>query len=128
MTATKRKREVSFKVSKADRLLVTDAVERVAQYEAKNGRRCDRLSVAMDLEATHANGCPLNFEKLLTFDDLSFLHDIYGINRHLNRETGELMHCFLPRCAKNEAPSRRRRRALRATLASSDSLTTGEQK
>lgn len=102
---------MSFKVSKADRLLVTDAVERMAKIEAEHGHRLDRLSMAMDLEATHANGCPLNFAKLLAFDDFSFLHDVYGINKHLNRETGELVHCFLPRCAKNEGPKRKARKS-----------------
>ena len=49
----------------------------------------DRQSLAMDLSATHAK-MPLDFARLLAFDDFSFAHDIYGIRRHLNRTTGEL--------------------------------------
>lgn len=57
----------------------------------------------MDLEATHSNGRPLDFEKLLGFGLVSFSHDIGGIRRHIDRTTGELGGCFTPRCAKAEA-------------------------
>jgi hypothetical protein len=56
----------------------------------------------MDLEATHANGCPLDFAKLLACDDFDFLHDIGGIAMHLDRSTGVLKDCFLPRLAKKQ--------------------------
>lgn len=54
----------------------------------------------MDLEAVHCNGCPLDFERLLSFPDADFGHDVFGIRRHLNRSTGKLEDYFLPRCAK----------------------------
>ena len=53
----------------------------------------------MDIEATHCNGCSLDLDKLLNFPEFDFYHDIYGIIRHLDRQTGKLMDCFLPRCA-----------------------------
>ena len=59
----------------------------------------DRINVAMDLTAVHANGCQLNLSGLLNAPDGHFLHDIYGINRHLDRSTGQLTECFLPRYA-----------------------------
>ena len=60
----------------------------------------EALSLSMDLEAVHGNGCPLDFDRLLAFDDFNFAHDMQGIRRHLNRQTGELEDCFVPRCAK----------------------------
>lgn len=60
----------------------------------------DPLSIKMDINACHCNGCPLDLEKLLAFDDANFFHDLYGIRRHINRKTGQLEDCFLPRCAK----------------------------
>lgn len=61
----------------------------------------DRLSALMDLRACHATDVPLDLERLLNeFDDYNFLHDVVGIKRHMNRETGKLMDCFLPRCAR----------------------------
>jgi hypothetical protein len=60
----------------------------------------DRLSLAMDLTATHANGCPMDFAKLLAADDFNFKHDIVGIVNHIDRRTGELTDHFFPRCAQ----------------------------
>ena len=60
-----------------------------------------RGDMSMDITATHLNGCPLDLDKLLTFKTQDFMHDIYGIRRHINRATGEMMAHFLPRCAKS---------------------------
>jgi hypothetical protein len=30
-------------------------------------------------------------------DDANFTHDVFGIRKYLNRETGELTMCFVPR-------------------------------
>lgn len=59
----------------------------------------DRVSAVMDLKAAHANGCPLDFERLASADDFTLVHDVSGIYRHMDRETGQLMNCFRPRCA-----------------------------
>lgn len=73
----------------------------VRRYEFLAGRSTfDPQSLEMDLTATNANGCPLNFDALLTFDDFNFSHDIEGIMKHLDRRTGELQNYFLPRCAR----------------------------
>jgi len=55
------------------------------------------IDIAMDLEATHCNGNPLKLQELLEADDFNFTHDILGIQRHLNRTTGQLENCFVPR-------------------------------
>jgi len=52
---------------------------------------------AMNISAAHANGNPLRLADLLDADALSFAHDVFGIDRHLCRDTGQLLHCFLPR-------------------------------
>lgn len=61
-----------------------------------------RLDHHMDLTACHANGCPLDFDKLSKFDDFNMAHDILLIERHIDRSTGKLGDCFLPRCAASE--------------------------
>lgn len=61
---------------------------------------CDTQSKEMDIPACHCNGCPLDFEKWLTFDDASFMHDFHGISRFIDRDTGRLTECFDPRCSK----------------------------
>lgn len=58
----------------------------------------NKLSFTMDMGAAHQD-VGLNLEKLAGFDDASFGHDIFGIRRYMDRETGQLTNCFLPRCA-----------------------------
>ncbi|MCC2110380.1 MAG: hypothetical protein KDJ40_23540 [Hyphomicrobiales bacterium] len=90
---------VSFEISDADRALMRDCADR-AETLGVIGTDIDaRISFEMDMTATHANGCPMDFARLLAADDFNFLHDVYGIARHLKRETGELLDMFRPRFA-----------------------------
>lgn len=52
----------------------------------------------MYVAATHIYSGPLNLQRLLDSDDSDMIHDLSGIMRHLNKETGELTDCFVPRC------------------------------
>jgi len=52
-----------------------------------------------DIAAAHQS-CPLNLDALLNADQFNFLHDVFGIIQNLNRETGKLENCFLPRFTK----------------------------
>jgi len=62
-----------------------------------------RRSVEMDLIACHNGGCPLDFAAMATSEDFSQVaHDINGIGRYLDRETGELDDHFHPRFALPE--------------------------
>lgn len=58
-------------------------------------------TLLMDLAAVHHHH-PLQLEELATVDNLTFRHDIHGILRHMNRETGELGDCFVPRMARTQ--------------------------
>jgi len=60
------------------------------------GPRIDRM---MDLENVHKT-VGLDLEGLLAARDQDFLHDVAGITRHMDRTTGKLTDCFLPRYAK----------------------------
>jgi hypothetical protein len=97
-------KEVSFFATKRERGLSEICAERARRMAHRAGWEYSMQDAEMDLLATHANGCPLDFEKLVGFDDFNFAHDVFGIRRHLERETGQLLHCFLPRCAR---PQRR---------------------
>lgn len=59
--------------------------------------KVDAMSLQMDIVATHISGCKLKLLELLKADAGNFLHDICGIMRHLDRTTGELQDCFVPR-------------------------------
>ena len=60
----------------------------------------DRMSMMMDLDAVHSNGCSLDWTRLLNAPEFDFKHDVCGIHNKINREDGTLRDCFLPRCAK----------------------------
>ena len=58
-----------------------------------------RMSLMMDISA--ANGVngndPIDLDRLLAADDFNFAHDVFGISRHMDRETGLLGNFFSPR-------------------------------
>lgn len=69
------------------------AVSLYAQHEV----RVEQRDVLMDISACHFGAQKLRLDDLLAADDLNFIHDVAGINRHLDRETGTLRDCFSPR-------------------------------
>jgi hypothetical protein len=97
---------ISFDVSKEDSKLIRAIVDRAfgpgALGDGMRKYSIKRLDLSMDITATHANGTPLDLQKLFDFDAFNFAHDVIGILRHLDRETGKLGGCFLPRCARNQ--------------------------
>lgn len=57
----------------------------------------DPVALLMDLQACHIAE-HLNLDKLLNFPPGDFGHDVFGIMRHLDRDTGKLLMGFWPRC------------------------------
>ena len=94
---------ISFKVPTNDLVIIEEIVDRALamyrQHKNKYDKPYDRMDCHMDITVCHANGCPLRLRELLEADDSNFAHDVFGIRRHLNRETGQLEDCFLPRFA-----------------------------
>jgi len=62
----------------------------------------DYLSLEMDISAVHVNGCQLRLKELLEAPNYSFLHDVFGIQRNINRKTGKLKNCFCPQFAESK--------------------------
>lgn len=98
-------KKVSFDRTTKEDATLAEILDRAARiwpnFYAEGKAPRDRLW--MDLAATHANGCPMDFEKLLAVEDFTFMHDIDGITRHMNRKTGKLGDHFRPRCARQRA-------------------------
>ena len=63
----------------------------------KAGVKLSKIDIMMDIDACHNNGCPLKFQELLEADDFNFSHDVIGIRNHIDRRTGQLGDCFVPR-------------------------------
>jgi len=92
---------VKFEATPVELKIIEKIVTRAQKLYKKHGAPpYDTQDASMDIEATHSNGCPLDFEKLLKFDDFNFMHDISGIRNCISRKTGKLTKCFVPRSAK----------------------------
>lgn len=93
---------ISFEITEQDRTLIFKIVERFVSYPCADDATIDRGALVMDITATHANGCPMDLARWLAADGFDFNHDVIGIMQHLDRKTGELSSCFLPRHAAEE--------------------------
>lgn len=92
---------VSFERTREEDVLIKQIVARArAMQQAQGIKPRGQLDLEMDIAACHANGCPLDLERLSAADDFNFSHDVFGIVRHLNRDTGELENHFRPRYAR----------------------------
>jgi hypothetical protein len=102
---------VRFDISYDDRELIAKIVDRTLDIIAdgaghaltKRDRADRRINLIMDLTACHANGTPLRLADLLAADDFNVAHDVGGISRHIDHDTGRLTGCFLPRFAAKQA-------------------------
>ena len=82
-------------MTKDEKLIIVEIAKRA---ESKGLLMFDRLSLIMDIEAAH-NECNLRLNDLLKADEFDFAHDIVGIQKNIDRDTKQLMNCFLPRYA-----------------------------
>lgn len=82
-----------------DDTLIKKIAERASELAIKYGNVFPWSVAIMDITACHEGGCKLKLDELLASSDADFVHDVWGINRHLNRETHTLEDGFLPRFA-----------------------------
>lgn len=101
MTSKKKPTRLNWRISEEDGLLVKSIVRKYKRIVPKKDRHADfeDLNLQMDIMACHMNGMPLDLAKLLAADPFNFLHDLSGISKNINRETGKIENHFLPRCA-----------------------------
>ena len=90
---------MNFTASKYEIQQVAQIAKRANKMAANLGVDYSVCDAMMDIAAAHSNGCPLKLDELIKTDDGTFGHDVFGIRRHINRTTGELQDCFLPRLA-----------------------------
>lgn len=85
-----------MKCTREDILIIRQIAERAVIIATKAGHEYSKTDAIMDLMAAHED-CPLRLQELLAADLFDFGHDVFGINRHLNRRTLKLEDCFVPR-------------------------------
>ena len=90
----------SFDVSLEDDNVIQAIVTRAFEATGIGIPRFNKLRLTMDLKACHANGCQLDLDALLVAGKFDFYHDLLGIERYLDRKTGQLQEHFLPRHSK----------------------------
>jgi len=90
---------INWNATAEDIVVIVKIAKRVSEMATSMGGKYPILEANMDVSATHLNGCSLKLEELLAADDFNFGHDVFGIRQNINRETGKLENCFLPRFA-----------------------------
>lgn len=86
-----------------EKVLSKEEYELIHAIAVKASKRyeIDLFTVEMDITAVHSE-IPLRLKDLLVEDvnSYDFVHDIWGIRTNLNRSTGKIENCFVPRFAK----------------------------
>ncbi|WBF05187.1 hypothetical protein [Burkholderia phage CSP3] len=93
--------EINWNTTAADAALIDKILDRAISMRLLERR--NRLNTDMDITACHLNGTPLRLADWLAAPDFDFTHDLLGIDRHMNRETGKLGGLFVPRFAQPKA-------------------------
>lgn len=90
----------TFNATRAELAQIDVIAERAVALAHTHGIEYDKLSAMMDINAVHSNGCPLRLDELAAAEPAHFAHDVLGIRRHIDRETGKLGDFFRPRFAR----------------------------
>lgn len=91
---------VQFKATREEMHTILAIAERAQRMAVRCNVDYDFATAVMDIDACISNGCPLRLEELALAEDGDFAHDVFGIRRHIDRDTGTLRDCFLPRYAR----------------------------
>lgn len=83
------------KINKEDLIII----DKITKRAAKTITDLNVMNTNMDITAVHIDS-PLRLEDFLNAPDMDFVHDVVGIHNNLNRQTGKLENCFLPRYTK----------------------------
>ena len=88
---------INWTHDKAEMEIEAKIARRAANMAWQCGGEYKLFTAIMDIDATHNNGCPLKLVELLAADDFNFVHDVFGIRANIDRTTGKLQNCFVPR-------------------------------
>ena len=88
---------IKFTASRNEVVTIMEIADRAVSIAQSRQIDYSKQDAMMDIEATHCNGTPLRLNDLAAADDLNFCHDVFGIRKHINRDTGKLENHFFPR-------------------------------
>lgn len=92
---------LNWDCSKDEMTLIVQIADKAAKMAKEMSIKYPKQAAITDITACHCNGCPLDLKGLLEADSFDFGHDVFGIRRSLDRQTGKLMDYFDPRYAKS---------------------------
>lgn len=90
---------ISFDTTRKETNTIRMICDRAQELADELALPFDMMMTMMDLSALQAGICKLRLDELLHAERMDFIHDVWGIRRHLNRDTGALENHFLPRYA-----------------------------
>jgi hypothetical protein len=91
-------------LSRADQTKIRDIADRAVTWANDNNIELTLTKVILAVGLAHEQR-PLKLNALLFADDFNFVHDVWGIMRHIDYSTGKMKDCFLPRFAKKLEPA-----------------------
>jgi hypothetical protein len=89
----------SFACSRFEHDIINRIADRAVALARKHEIEYEKMTATMDLTACHCNGMALDLAKLESADEATFAHDVFGIRRHIDRRSGIIGDCFVPRAA-----------------------------
>lgn len=86
--------------SKKDMVVISKIAVRAVELARGMGvNSLEALDLSMDLIVANRSN-PMNLHRLFEADAPNFVHDVFGIRNHLDRNSGDLLDCFSPRFSK----------------------------
>ena len=95
----KKEPKINFKCSPQDQALIGQILKRGMDMARDFNVKLDHVTLAMDIVACHCNGTPLKLLQMLMSDPSDFSHDLLGITRFIDRESGKMREGFKPHFA-----------------------------
>ena len=86
----------NLSTTKEDYKLIHKAAARRCRMAIELGVQDDITAASMDIQIVHHNN-PLRLQELLDAPDHEFSHDVFGIRKFINRDSGALGGLFVPR-------------------------------
>jgi len=91
---------IKWSNNRDEQKIIVEIAKRAVKMAKEIDFNYKQMDAIMDIEACHCNGTPLKLTELLNADNFNFAHDVFGIRTNINRKTGKLENCFLPRYAQ----------------------------
>lgn len=91
---------LNWNTTEDEQVRITLIAHRASALAKRMGVKYSVQDASMDITAVHCNDLKLDLAGLGGADEGNFGHDVFGIRRHINRDTGKLKDCFVPRYAE----------------------------